>query len=401
MRRAVRSGAILLALSFVAVLIAWLASRASPPTWPQGSSRSYQRDGAQALFLWAESLGARPQRLDRGGQAAGDSPPSLASTGLLLVIQPQRPIQQEHRVAFDEVPRRGGTLVLAGDSAWLRAYAASLGVEATSSPLQRTATTPGDGAAVQANSRLKLADGAARPLLLAPNGDWLALRKPYLSGSLVVIGSVHPLTNDGLRHRDTARFVYRELLRPLPPGAAVGFDEVHRGSPAAGPDGAGQPVGLRHLVFSSAPGRAIVYTAVVLFGYLVLSGRRFGTPLAPVEAAERTRPLVEHVQALAGLHRQARQFRYARRFFTERYQRLFARSLGVEPLSLDPAGAQQGQPPRASHPGVPPEQARLVAEALTGLARASSEADLIAAVRLADAAAGRLPRGLRGTLSHP
>ena len=93
---------------------------------------------------------------------------------------------------------------------------------------------------------------------------------PYKQGSLVVLATPEPLLNEALRDELTARFVYRELLSGA---TTVAFDEVHH---SFTPPGTGVPLTVNQLLFSTAAGRAVVYTAGLVFVYLLLTGRRLG-----------------------------------------------------------------------------------------------------------------------------
>src|SRR5919202_1548921 len=83
MSRNVRAVTGLGVLVGVAVAIAWAQIASQEQPLPVGSSYSYQPDGAQALYLWAETLGARPHRVEQlDGLSAN-------ATDLVLFIQPQ------------------------------------------------------------------------------------------------------------------------------------------------------------------------------------------------------------------------------------------------------------------------------------------------------------------------
>ena len=120
------------------------------------------------------------------------------------------------------------------------------------------------------------------------------MQKRYQRGSLIVIASVEPLTNAGLRDENTARFVYREIVEPAI-GSSLGFDEVHHSYTPAADEG---PT-VNTLLFDTAPGRAAVVAAVLAFAYMLLAGRSLGPPLPPRPSASVRRTMFEHVQMLA------------------------------------------------------------------------------------------------------
>jgi hypothetical protein len=115
-------------------------------------------------------------------------------------------------------------------------------------------------------------------------------------------------------------------------------------------------VTVNQLLFSTAAGRAVLYTAVVAFVYLLLSGLRLGPPVRPRPPTETRRTMYEHVQMLANLYRRAGQFVTVRDAFSRHYARVLTR------------GARS------------PHQAATLTAALARIQRARSESELIAAV---------------------
>jgi Domain of unknown function (DUF4350) len=342
-----RSSLILLTLCVGALLASWLQLTRDSARLPLGSSYSYQPDGAAALFLWSEALGGSPRRLD---DATG---PSDQVGRTLIVLQPETPLGRADRDAFDEIARDGGTLVLAGDSAALVFYARELGV--AFEPIQITSSVVAQGDTLAVHSRYRLR-GDGSPLLSAPNGDVLAVRRPYLGGTLIVVASPEPFTNSALRDQGSARFVYRNVLA----GAqAIAFDEVHH---SYAPPSAAEPATLQDLLFDTPPGRAVLYAAALTFGFLLLAGRRLGPPLAEPSPTETRRTMYEHVQMLASLYRRAGQLATIRGAFARHYQR------------------------RAASTVLAPARASLLDDAVLRVRNARSETELIAAVSAADRA---------------
>jgi hypothetical protein len=231
-------------------------------------------------------------------------------------------------------------------------YTRNLGI--TVEPIRNgasSATTPDGSLRLPMMSRYRVHADNATPLLVDPNGDWVALRMPYKQGSLVVLATPEPLLNEGLRDEETARFVYRELLSGA---TTVAFDEVHHSFTP--PGAAGAPLTVNQLLFSTAPGRAVVYAAVVAFVYVLLSGLRLGPPVRPRPPTETRRTMYEHVQMLANLYRRAGQFATVRDAFSRHYARLLARG------------------PRS------PQQAAALTSALARIESARTESELVAAV---------------------
>jgi hypothetical protein len=211
----------------------------------------------------------------------------------------------------------------------------------------RRARTPDGGLEVQVDTRQSLSGSGTAPLLVAPDGRAVAVRKPYLAGQVLVLPSVDPFTNEGLRDESTARFVFRLLDAAVPPPGTAAFDESHyrERSPE------GDPVqSIGGLLRETPAGRAAVYGAVLSFLFLLLAGGRLGPPLPPLGAMAPTRTMFEQVQALAGLYRRAGQLPALRRHFVEHFGRTVASARLPAPRQ---AAAEQalGQIERATSEG--------------------------------------------------
>jgi hypothetical protein len=345
--RRVRTSLILLLVVVGALLASWLQLARDSTRLPAGSSYSYQPDGAAALYLWSESLG--------GARRLSSIPwPSNEPVQTLVVVQPELPVEREDQAELDDIARDGGTLVLIGDSPALQVYARDLGV--TYEPMQITSTADSDAGPIAVRSRYRLR-GTGTPLLTAPNGDVIALRRPYRGGTLIVVATPEVATNSGLRDEQVARFVYRTVVAP---GAVLTFDEAHHTYAPVGESGG--PATVDGLLFGTAPGRAVLYGAALTFVFLLLAGRRLGPPLAERGATETRRTMYEHVQMLAGLYRRAAHLAPIRTAFQRHYQRQAARSV------------------------LSPTRAALLDQAMLRMHDAHSEADLIGAVTDADRA---------------
>jgi hypothetical protein len=344
---------ILLGICVAALLVGALRLLSDRTTLPTGSSYSAQPDGALALYDWATALGGRPSRVQSSGLGKETGPVSAT----LVVLQPETTIDERARSTFDAVPDTGGTLVVAGDSlAWLL-YARELGI--TVEPIRTSAasaTTPDHGLTIPGGFRYRVRASGATPMLVTPAGDWVGLRMPYKQGSLVVLATPVPLTNGALRADDDARFVYREVLSGATRGGAFVFDEANHSFVPPGAD----PGTVDQLLFNTAPGRALTYAAVLIFLYLLLSGRRLGPPIPARSPSETRRTMYEHVQMLANLYRRAGQLSTVRAAFQRLYTRELARGSGSSP-----------------------KRAAVLAEALAGIESARTEAELIAAVAAA------------------
>ena len=302
----IRSSMVLLAICVCAVLVSALRLATERAPLPAGSSYSSQADGAMALYEWSASVGAQPRQL-----RDGNIDPSVMT---LLVLQPEVPLDSATRAAFDEIPSRGGTLVIAGDSIPWLLYVRALGLtaEPVSLPVS-TATTP-DRLSIPFSGRYRLSVPGAQPLLVLQDGTNVGLRVPYKRGSLLVVSSADPFTNAGLRAPDVARYVYRDVLSSLS-GGSVGFDEIHHSfAPASA-----SPTNVNTLLFDTGPGRAIMYCALLIFVFVSLNGRRLGPALSATDPSATQRTMFEHVQMLADLYRRAGQFHVVHDYFLARY----------------------------------------------------------------------------------
>jgi hypothetical protein len=340
---------LLLGVCVVALLIGGLRLATQQPSLPTGSSYSTDPDGARALFEWADALGANPSRVQ-----SGPIPPSMAST-TVIVLQPENMLNPAARNRLEEVPRQGGSLVVAGNSVPWLIYARNLGVQVETVPPQVTLVSTPDGRlSFPATVMYRLHAERGEPLLTTADGSVVGLRLPSQQGSLVVLGTPDPLLNAGLRNEDDARFVLEQVVTPA---VALGltFDESQHSSVPL--DAEAGPITPEQLLFTTAPGGAILYAGVMLFAFLLLAGRRLGPPLMAPSAMQTNRAMYEQVQMLANLYRRAGQRDLVRATFSRHYHR-----------RLERAG------------GTPPRQPAALAEAVGRIDQAQSETELVRAV---------------------
>jgi hypothetical protein len=332
----IRSSMILLGICVIALLIGVLRLVTERPTLPTGSSYSTDPSGAQGLYEWLGAVGVSTSRLTEA-VVSDQSPPAS-----LLVLQPESVIDPTARQAFDTVAEHGGTLIVAGDSLSWVIYARSLGV--TVEPIRPTASLVDGSLSPDAAARYRLRGDNLVPLLMTSDGDWIAARKSYKQGTLIVIATPDPLLNHALRNDDTARWVYRNLLQGA---TTIAVDEAHH---SYTPPTANVPMTFDRLVLTSAAGRALVYACFIVFVFVALTGRRLGPAIGGRGPTETRRTMYEHVQMLANLYRRAGQFSVVRAAFARSVARDVARS-------------------------------SVSAEALARVERARNESELIAAVR--------------------
>ncbi len=338
---------VLLGICVAAMILGFLRLATERQELPPGSSYSAQPDGALALYTWIEASGGHAQRV-----TVSSTDQSVAT---LLMLQPQTPFSTSTRRGLEAFAGRGGTIVLAGDSVEWVVAARGLGVTVEPTTFSASTATSPDGLRIPFAAHYRLKADSADPLLVLDDGDWVGLRMPYRQGALVVLASSDLLTNAGLNDAATARFVYRQIVGPLGAGT-MAFDESGRPGSTTTADANTES----QLLFGTAPGRAILYAALLTFAFLLLAGRRLGPPIVPIAAAASQRTMYEHVQMLADLYRRAGQVATARSAFTAHYTRLLARG------------------------GVNARSAPAYAEALARVAAARNESDLVNAVASVD-----------------
>jgi hypothetical protein len=138
---------------------------------------------------------------------------------------------------------------------------------------------------------------------------------------------------------NVAALLARDLLRDLPAGSVIAFDEYHLNpryvppSPrqAPGPVSRDFSVGLRMpQLFDTPWGIALVLGFLLGFGYLLLNGRRFGRPV-PLLRDIKPRAGAEYVHAMAGLYRRAGTQDVVMDHLKQRLKRGLGARLGIEP----------------------------------------------------------------------
>jgi hypothetical protein len=307
------------------------------------SARAYGVTGSVALARWVGALGydarvieGRPYRL----------PDDMR---LLFVLQPNAiyTLAEAEKDALLRWVRNGGTLVLAveeyvsypvtrrgpvqmatGDDAVLEAFDFQLSSSHASTVTGMLTVTLQQPMFVQpmvGPFRVPAPDALSAPddaVLLAAVGESPILASRQLgSGRVIASSTTYPFTNEGLRDDGNARLVLN-LLRLVPPGSVVGFDEYHHGSR--------QTPSLLSWLVTAPAGQGALLALSLLVTYILWTGRRFGRVFVPPELRIRRQPS-EYVLAMANLARAAGQ----RHAALMRYHDWLKRRLG-QPYRIDP-----------------------------------------------------------------
>jgi hypothetical protein len=144
-------------------------------------------------------------------------------------------------------------------------------------------------------------------------------------GKVYLTTHVDAFTNAGLRNRASATLVYN-LLRDVPPGGQILFDEYHHGFV--------EPPEAGRLLFRSPWGWALLYGAGIILAVMALNGRAFGAPL-PLSDARPRRSTAEYVTSMANLLRRARQRGPIAGHYHDELKRRLARPYRINPAQGD------------------------------------------------------------------
>lgn len=341
-------------------------------------SESSAPDGALALASWLDELGHPVSR-----EVAADFR-IPADTGLVFVLEPAfgSYFTEEDADVLDSWVSEGGTLVYAAENPGSRLVPERFGFTlrylaepAASAPAAAAVlTAPPLTRALQADIAFVFEPKVDKfePLIAVPEGP-VVVRLLHGEGQVVLSATVRPFTNEGLKQPGNGALVLN-LLPDRPQNKPVWFDEWHHGKRPALEEPAGPGAWLRNV----SAGRAVLFSAAVLFGWVALSGRAFGRPLPPSRPEERRSPL-EYVNAIANLNQRAGNRQALALHYRNRLKRNLGRRLRIDPDLPD------GEFLSRLRPALPPEQYETVCRLLAELGRPDiSETEL---VRLANESA--------------
>jgi hypothetical protein len=376
-----RREALILAGLF-AVLVAFIAlgPGRSAGVLPSSNRTSHGSGpgGALALYRWLEGLDYDVDRL----QYQAFAPDPMAD--LMIVLDPSERFTPEEAELVTAWVEDGGVLLVsesrAGAFGPARPLLEALELEVAALPEEQgfLELAPVLQPALSAPLALRL-EAQTRSVLRTERDDVAPLAgaadAPVLVGLQVGEGYVyasstaHPFINEGLADADNAALMLN-ILRRVPPGGRIVFDEYHHGFIS-------EP-SLRALLLGTPLGWATLYGAAAIAGYLLLTGRRFGKPIPLREEASR-RSSAEYLESMAGLLRRAGKVGDAQEHFRASLKRRLARAHGLNPQLDDSAFVE-------SLSEASPGQGRAAQAILARLATpVASEGELLRLVAEADA----------------
>ncbi len=296
---------------------------------------SYARtdEGLLALYLWVDALGYDADRLEYRAFVPGETDHAL------LIINPIDPISADAAAATLDWVTAGGTLIFADDTPSFSSASRALldGLDATiavytdteivtrSEPMQPVFTNPPVRSATVEAGRYLIVDDPAFVPIMGAAGEPVLGMIPRGAGIIFLASSAYPFSNIGLRDPENAALV-QNLLRRLRPGERVLFDEYHQGRASAPATGA--------RTADTIWGRAGLYALLTVAGFLLLSSRRLGPPIAATGASA-ARPATEYLSSVADLLRRGSKRAFVAAHEHQRLKRRLARPYAVNPALDD------------------------------------------------------------------
>jgi hypothetical protein len=372
-RGALRSPLTLVAALFLALLLAAVL------TAPTGSALPYDFDSAEAtglraLRLWLGEMGYSVRDTGRAAFALPEEADAL------FVFPGVEEYTAEEAAALRRWVEGGRTLVLAapndpalaqefGVNWWVAPVAE--GKERQVQPLLPDAAESWGGPYLTDGLGLDDAPDAV-PVAAAADGTPTVAVQGVGRGTVWQLSSRYSLMNEMLRERYRALLV-PALLRAVPPGGVVLFDEYHlRGRS----DAAARVESLQDWLYRTPLGLATLFGLIAAGLFWLSSGRRLGPPL-PEAHTTRRREAAETVVALAALHRRAGQHGAAARHYKRRLKSTLGRRLHVSPEVDDATFVERVRPALGE------EAAQQLAHGLAAL-EGGNEAQIVKAVAALD-----------------
>lgn len=353
-----------------------------------GSTYSSGDEGALGLQRWLQELGYNAQRFEFTPWELPDS-----AAALFVIAADSEPFTDEQADETLRWVRDGGTLILVtpfqpgafNANSLLEQLGAEIITDDDATPRERAdavqpllTSPPVASVPVNTQSAIELDRDDYVPILRTSLGD--SLVGVQEGDGYVYLASVdYPFSNGGLREPGSAPLILN-LLRRVPAGATILFDEYHHGY--------NTPPTVRRIAFQQGWGWAVVYTIGIVVLYILLTGRRFGRAV-PLRADVQRRSSAEYVQSLATLLRRAGKGGYVAGHYKTELKRRLARPFGFVPPDEDAAFVRELQ----RMGGATDDQVARLLDLLGRFNGVRGEGDLVQLVRQADALAddrGRL-----------
>lgn len=305
----------------------------------RATSFSSEDNGVLALYRWLERM--YTGRVDRLAFR-----PFILSEGdgLLFVLGPGERYEPSHVETVTTWVQNGGVLVIADNRPTPHSAVApllavfDLELKRSTCISAATAIHPALGSPALENFSLEtcvaiastVPQSALAPLAIA-EGQPIVAGQRFGDGYVIVVASLYPFTNIGIREPTSAAFLLN-LLHWLPANKRIVFDEFHHGFvPSAD---------LRSLLLNHPLGWAVLYSVTIVGLYLLASSRRFARPL-PLRSEVARRSSAEYIDSMAAMFRKTRQVAYAAEHYRYMLRRRLAQPYGIAQTLDDEAFVTQ------------------------------------------------------------
>ena len=313
--------AVLVLIVALVVLMGISVAAAIPPNDQNNpSSRSPGTLGTLALYTWFSQLGIDVSRISGTFDLKGSD--------VVICYDPTVPLSDADVASLLGFLRSGGDLVLAispaslGNSASLLSSvginpAVSLGggVATVAQPFDSTDRV----LSVPVGAGLTFADQQPLVPMLVEHQRVIAGVVRVGAGRAYVLGDTQPLSNDGLRH-DNSAFLALSLLQRAR-GGRVSFDEYHHGENDSASGAAA--------IFDGPVGIAALLAMVVLLLTFAVNGRHLGKP-APDTGTASVPSATAYVAAMGRLFARSRQRGPIAARYAEELKRRTGAATGVD-----------------------------------------------------------------------
>jgi hypothetical protein len=297
------------------------------------TTHSSEPGGALALLRWLESMGYDARRLQYTAFEPGPR------TEALFILNPTQPINRTEAGRVLDWVEAGGTLVLVDDKSQIfaaqnelltaldvdtRLYEGDEEPLESASVLQPVFHEPPVTTIPLRADRVLVTERDDVAHLVGRSDGTVLMGIQRGQGYIYISSASYPFTNEGLGEDASAALILN-LLRQVPRGGQVLFDEYHHGF--------FEPPSLRGIVLSNPWGWALLYALAVVGLFFILTGRRFGKPI-PLREEVALRSSAEYVESMSDLFQRAGKRGYILNHYYIAFKRRLAKPFGINP-SLD------------------------------------------------------------------